>query len=328
MKENYIKPELVVAETDDELIVYEPPKTPFWQKLMIYCIIWLVLIFGACYLTLSIVAQYEASLPQTAINSYISQAKHEIFFDAISTAIPNHDNRHEPTYSTAGRISDLYTSPLTYVKLANEYTEENPVYVIRHNGDNMFKVTLERGESTGFWGFEGYRVQKNELINDSVLNFKSYCVVFSSSSYVFINERKLQSQITGVYEMFDIFGTDGYYGIVLKDMLMEPKVMAQKYDYMSFLTTSIPVQRVDNYFMFPYNGQFNTYTITAPETALVAIDGKLVSDFFISETKEIDGVSMKVYTVRTVWGTPPVRAQYNGKEVQVLQNGNEFTVHP
>ncbi len=329
MKEFYVKPELVVAETDDELIVYEPPKMPFWKKLLIYCAVWFVIIFGACFATLSIANQYNAATPKTAMDNYMALAKHEIFFDAISKAIPNYDNKHEPLYSTAGRITDLYTSPLTYVKLANEYTDENPVYVIRHNGENMFKVTLEHSDSTGFMGFNGYRVKNTELINDRVLNFQDYYVVFSSDSYVFINERKLQSQLTGVYEMFDIFGDENYYGIVLKDMLLEPKVMAQRYDYMTFLTSSVPATRIGNYFIFPYTGgELQTYTITVPEDALVAIGGKLVSDFFISETKEIDGTNMTVYTVPTVSGEQTVRVQYNDKTINVIQDGNEFTALP
>lgn len=327
MKEFYVKPDLVVAETDDELIVYEPPKMPFWKKLLIYCAVWFVIILGACFVTHSIVNQYNASTPKTAMDNYVALAKHEIFFDAISNAIPDHNNRHEPLYSTAGRISDLYTSPLTYVKLASEYTNENPVYVVRHNGENMFKVTLEYGNSTGFMGFKSYRVKKSELINDTVLNFQDYYVVFPSDSYVFINERKLQSQLTGVYEMFDIFGNENYYGIVLKDMLLEPKVMAQRYDYMTFLASSIPVNRVGNYFVFPYNGgELQTYKITVPKGALVSIGGKLVSDFFISETIEVDANEMTVYTVPTVCGEQPVRVQYNEKALELIQDGNSFTV--
>ncbi len=327
MKEFYVKPELVVAETDDEIIVYEPPKMPFWQKLAIYCAAWLVIVFGACYLTFSITVQYNESMPKTTMDNYMSLAKHEIFFDALSNALPNYESRYEPMYSTAGRISDLYTSPLTYVKAANEYTDENPVYIIRHNGNDMFKVTLEHGESTGFMGFIGYRIKKSELINSEVINFKDYCVVFSSDSYVFINERKLESQITGVFELFDVFSDNKYHGIVLNDMLLEPKVMAQRYDYMSFLTTSVPLQRIDNYFLFPAGqDSFETYTIIVPTDALVAIGDKLVSDFFITETKEIDGKEMKVYTVNTVCGEQKVRAQYGGKEVEVIQNGNSFTI--
>lgn len=327
MKEFYIKPELVVSETDDALIVFEPPKMPFWQKLTIYCLVWLVLIFGVGYATLEIVTQYNESTPTYAMDKYMALAKQEIFFDAISSALPNFDNRHEPTYSTSGRISDMYTSPLKYVKLANEYTEENPVYVIRHNGENMFKITLERGEATGFMGFEGYRVKKSELINDSLLTFNDYCVVFSSDSYIFINERKLQPQLTGVYEMFEIFGNENYYGIVLNDMLLEPKVMAQRYDRNSTAMASIPVSRVDNYFIFPYNkDNFLTYTVTAPSDALIAIGGKLVSDFFITETKEVDGEEFKVYTIHTVCGEQKVRAQLGNKEVEVIQDGNSFTV--
>ena len=327
MKEFYIKPELVVAETDDEFIVYEPPKMPFWQKLLIYCAAWFVIIFCACFATLSITNQYSAATPKAAIDSYMALAKHEIFFDAISNAILDYNSKHEPLYSTAGRISDLYTSPFTYVKLASEYTEENPVYVIRHDGENMFKVTLEHSNSTGFMGFKGYRVKSTELINDGVLGFHDYYVVFSSDSYIFINERKLQSQLTGVYEMFDIFGNDSYYGIVLENMMLEPKIMAQRYDYMTSLMSSIPANRVGNYFIFPYtDGEFKTYTITVPENALVSIGGKLVSDFFISETKEIDGNRMTVYIVPTVCGEQPVRVQYNGKAINVIQDGNNFTV--
>ncbi len=327
MKKFYVDPELVVSETEDEYIIYEPPKMPFWQKLSIYCSIWLAVIIAALFFTLSAVKQYDRSMPRHTMDDYISLSKQEIFFDAISTALPKFSSRYEPTYSTAGRISDMYTSPLTYIKLANEYTDENPVYMVQHAGENMFKVTLERADSTGFMKFPGYRVKHTELVNENLLSFNDYYVVFSSDSFVFINERKLESKLSGVFEMVDIFGGTGYYGIMLKDMLLEPKISAQRYDRISTSTTPLSVQRFGNYFMFPISSDtFFTYTITAPANALITIGGQIVSDFFVTKTSEVDGKEIKVYTVPTVCGEQVVRAQIGKKEVTVLQDGCSFTV--
>ncbi len=324
MKDFYVKPELVVAETDEEFIVFEPPKMPFWQKLLIYCSIWLVLTFIVSVFTHSVCKQYAAAQPETAITSYMSLAKQEIFFDAISSAMPGHDNKYEPTYSTAGRIANMYTSPLSFAKLSNEFTEENPVYIIKHNGENMFKVTLEYGDPTGFMKFRGYRVMKTELVNENLLTLNSYNVVFSSDSFVFINERKLDSQLTGVFEMFDVFGNNNYYGIVLKDMLLEPKIMVQRFNYTNYTTTTLDCKRVDDYFIFPYKGgELHTVKFSAPSGATVKIGDKEVSDFFITSTEIVNGVEMSVYTVPTVYGEQPVTAYINEKEVEVTVIANE-----
>lgn len=325
MKEFYKPPEVITPDMEAELIFVESEKTPFWKKLLIYCAVWLVIICIACGFMWSVMSQYEASLPTTAMDEYIVSSRQDMFFFATSSLLDEIDNKFENSYDCASKLSKNYSGTLTYTKLTTEYTYENPTYIISHNGENLFKVTLEHDEETGFMKFKKYAVKSVELLKPDLITFDSYKIVFASNMLVHINNTSFGTSLDE-YERVDIFGRSDYYGIVVDNFVHEPEVVALSYIYEEAPEKVITAKRVGNYYIFERDGEeTSTLTITAPTDAIVSIDEKQVSKLFATKQYTAGSTEMTVYTVPTVFEAKKITVTLDGKPLELIQNGLSFT---
>ena len=325
-KKIYEAPEELSPDMDAEVVFVPPDGTPFWKKLVSYFGIWLIIIAVACIFLWSVLSQYEASLPQTAIEEYLQSSRQEMFFLSISKMLGDVDNKFENAYDVSSKLSKEYSGTLTYTKLSAEYTHENPVYIIKHNGENLFKVTLEAGSETGFMKFKNYNMKSIELVKADVFTFSSYKRVFAANMLVHINNVSLGTDLTD-FEKVDIFGADDYYGIIVKNFAYEPEIVALSYIYEEEPDRVISAKRVGDCYILERAGEeMHTLTITAPSEAVVAIDGKAVASIFATEQYVTDdGLSMTVYTVPTVFNAEKLTVTLNGKPLEVKQDGLTFT---
>lgn len=337
MKEFYTKPELVTGQDEMELVLMEAPRMPFWKKLLIYISIWLVVIFIACCIMWSIMEQYEAAQPERAMDAYVELSKQEIFFNSMIYTMPDFKNKYEPLYDAAGRLADTFTGSISYSKSLKDSTRENPVYIIKHESEDIFKVTLEYDDSTGFMGFMNYRVKSTELLKTELLELDRYYLVFPTSSIVTVNSIQLDKKITGNYEEVDIFGSDHYRAILLGDFLLEPKIKTNVYGYSNGMIAYLysPEVKIEGEYRIYQleEDNFKTLTIDAPERAQVTIGGKNVSEHFITDAYTVampegDSVRMVEYTIPTVMGNTFVSAYLDGVPLTVTNNGDFYTVMP
>lgn len=328
MKDFYEVPEVITPDMAAELVFVPPQGTPFWKKLLCYSAVWLVIIAIACSIMWSVMSQYEAAQPKTAMDEYILSSRQEMFFLSISDMFDKIDNRFESAYDVASKVSKEFAGELTYTKLATEYTRENPVYIIKHNGENLFKVTLEEGEETGFMKFKEYTVKSIELIKSDIFSFSSYKLVFAANMLININNVSLGTSLAD-FERIDLFGVDDYYGIVVKNFTYEPEIVALSYVYEDTPEKVVAAKRVGDYYIFEREDEeFSTLTISAPAEAVVTIDGKAVTSFFASEQYQAeDGQQMTVYTVPTAFNAEEITVTLDGKPLELIRDGLSFTTN-
>ncbi len=327
MKEFYEEPEFITPDMEAELIFIPPEGTPFWKKLLTYCFVWLVVIIIACGLMWTVLDQYEASLPETAMDEYILTSRQDMFFFAISALYDKIDNRFENAYDSASAISKNFNGALTYEKFDSEYTDETPVYIIRHNGEDLFKVTLEHDEETGFMKYKDYAVNRVELLNSEFLTHNSYKLVFASNMLININSTSLGTELDE-FEKVDTFGGENYYGVVINDFIIEPEIVALMYKntYSEFPDKVVTAKRVNNYYIFERDDdQTYTLTITVPANATVQIDGAEVADSFVTKRFTEGDAELKVYTVPTVFSHEEVTAAVNGRAIELVNDGYAYT---
>ena len=227
-------------------------------------------------------------------------------------------------YESASKLSKKFNGTLTYVA-ADEYTDEKPVYIIRHDGENLFKVKLEKDTETGFAGFKNYTVTKTELIKSDFISLKSYKLIFAANMLIHINNKSLETSLDG-FERVDIFGRSDYYGIVLSGFVTEPEIVAVVYKYANSPDKISSPRRIGDYYIFEREGEeMHTVTISAPAEAEVKIDSKTVSKLFETKRYVSDNTEMITYTVPTVCAAKSISATLNGEPLEIVQNGMWFT---
>lgn len=319
-------PEVITDDMSAEIVFVPPAGASFLKKLLCYIGIWLCVILVAVGVMWSIMTQYEAALPSTAMDEYLLSSRQDMFYFAISNIFNSIDNRFEKPYDVASNLAKEYAGTLTYNKLSTEYTQNNPVYIIKHNGENLFKVTLEEGDKTGFMNFSDYQLKSIELVKSDIFSFKSYKIVFASNMLVNINGISLGTTLAD-FEAVDLFGADGYYGITVDNFSYEPEIVALSYLYENSADSVVIAKRVGDYYIFEReNEEFYTVTVTVPSGAAVAIDGKAVSSSFITEQYVAeDGTEMSVYTIPTVFTAETIAATLGGKPLELTQDGFNFS---
>ena len=321
MKQFYEPPELITPDMEAEIVFVAPSGTPFGKKLLTYCLVWLAVIGIACGLMWSVMQQYEEALPATAMDEYIESSRQDMFFFALSDMFDKIDNRFESAFETASTISKEYSGTLTYSKLATEYTHDRPVYIIQHNGENLFKVTLSEGEETGFMKFNNFFVDKVELIKTDILDLSSYKIVFASNMLIYINSTALGTSLDK-YEQIDVFGESQYLAIKLANFTCEPQIVALEYLNEVVPDKVVNAKRVSDFYIFELaDDPLTTVTVTVPTGSVVAIDDKTVSDVFISETYTDIGTQteMTVYTIPTVYRAYTISASKDGKNLPLIE---------
>lgn len=328
MNENNYTPQVAEEEVENGIPPEEffdefyRPRLSFGQKLIIYITVWVALIFAACGVMWSIMQQYEEAQPWYAVEDYLTTSGQSAFFLALNKAYGGSANKYESLYEVASDLSAKYTGRVTYKKLVREYTYENPVYLLCSGDENLLKLTLQRGEKTGFMGLLGYEVRTVELVNTDILSFSDYALVYPKGASVKVNGKEFSPEAT---DRYTVFGSDEYTVCMLENLLDRPTVKV------TFDGTVLVAEEGEN-FIFDYpEKKLRTVSITAPNGAYVFLNGRRVPDGFVSDTFESapdrfgNTVSLTAYNIPTVVGECTVSSSQEGNQLLATVDGDVYT---
>lgn len=326
MKDNYEAPQIVSPDMEAELVFVPPEETSFALKLLYYCVAWIVIIAIACTLMWSVVSQYEKAQPYTTMEEFIVSSRQNMFFLAVSDIYKQIDNKFESAYESASDLAKKFNGTLTYSKLSSEYTEDRPVYIVKHDGENLFKVSLSPNEETGFMKYQDYIVTDIELLRSDILSLDSYKLVFAANMLVNINNTSLGTSLKE-FEKIDIFGRSDYYGIIINDFVTEPEIVAVAYRNESSPDAVKSARRFGDYYIFERDGEkMEALTISVPSGSEIKLDDKVVSSFFETKRYTEDETEMTTYTIPTVFMVKNISVTLDGEELNLAeQNGFSLT---
>jgi len=298
------------------------PRLSFGQKLIIYILVWIALIFGACCVMWNVMQQYEEAQPWYAVEDYLASSGQTAFFMALNKAYGDSANKYESLYEVASDLSQKYSGRVTYKKLVREYTYENPVYLLCCGDENLLKVTLQRGEKTGFVGLLGYEIRTVELVNTDILSFLDFALVYPTGASVKVNGKDFSPEVTDRYA---VFGSEEYTVCMLENLLDRPTVKV------TFNGAALAAEEGEH-FIFDYpEKKLHTVNITAPSDAYVFLDGRRVPNGFISDTFESEPdrfgntVSLTSYVIPTVVGEATASASLDGEQLVAATDENTYT---
>ncbi len=308
--------------------IYIRPRMPFWKKILIYCSVWLVLIGAACAVMWDMMVQYEEAQPWYTVEEYLENSTQAAFYTALLSAYPDVQNTYEPIYEIARSLSAKYGGDLTYTKLIREYTYEQPVYLLQSGDQKLLKLTLSQGAETGFLGLVGYRVHSIELVASDLFTLQSYGLAFPKGAEVHVNGKVLTKETLKAESAFSVYGEDGYSACMLENFFERP-IVKVTYDGKELTA------REGRDFLFDApDAKLHTLTLTAPENAIVRINGKRVTDYFLTETaaSEPDAfgatINLNTYTIPTINGTGTVTATQDGVLLQSEQINDLWSAWP
>lgn len=119
--------------------------------MLIYVIIFLLVAMFLMHKLWSFLGEYEASRPQYTIDGYVAALNSGFYNDMVRQKV---EEMEVSPYENAEVISEtldlesLDGQTYTWMKKADEYTDENPVYYIRYGNAAIATVTLTRAGGT------------------------------------------------------------------------------------------------------------------------------------------------------------------------------------
>lgn len=119
--------------------------------MLIYVIIFLLVTMFLMHKLWRFLGEYEASRPQYTIDGYVSALNSGFYHDMVRQKV---EEMELSGYENAEIISETLDLEVTdgqrytWMKKADEYTEENPVYYIRYGNAAIAAVTLTRAGGT------------------------------------------------------------------------------------------------------------------------------------------------------------------------------------
>lgn len=304
------------------------PRLTFGKKMVIYCAAWLILITVACGVMWNAMEQYEAAQPWYAVEEYLRTSASSAFYTALKNAYPDTENPYESVDAIAEKLYETYKETLTYSKLIREYTYENPVYLLQSEEQNLLKLTLSQGAETGFLGLCGYQVQSVELVASDLCALSSYGLVFPKDAEVYVNGEALREDTLSAESAFTVFGNDDFTACMLENFFARPTVKV------IYNGAELPEDGSGDFIFNDPEQSLHPLTITAPADAIVRIDGKRVSDYYLTETAvsapDAFGatVSLCTYFVPTVCGEPTLTATQDGVLLKSEQVGDSWSAYP
>lgn len=291
-----------------------------------FCAVLVFIISLGVGLFYDFISEYEKTLPEHVIESYIdSLGKSTAAFLDIE-AIKKNASGFETEESVAETLSEATEEGLTFTKAVGE----DDAYDI-YCGGKFLKLTLAT-EEEGKYGFPVYRVAAAELYPEWIENrCAPVTVIVPEGTSLTVNgapvdggymldekfestslsefDRKGHALVT--YEIKDVFGcvtVSGIYeGEELRMSELGEGAFCSDYDLTS---------RAD-------------YTVTAPEGAAVKVDGMPVSDEYIVGSEEAEALrtdfepeqtlKLNVYKLPLLLGTPSVEVTLDGEALTPTQ---------
>ena len=160
---------------EDESRAYEssiPEKrkklSGFSRFLVIYSTVFLVIIAVALVFFWKYIAAYEISRPEHEMDDVVLametvDGSTALAADFVVSEFEDKDTVFSEIYSTY-----IEGQSCTFRKMAGEYTDDAPVYVLRAASTDLFKVSLKtKGNNAAGYGFQLWEVSTLELLEDN-----------------------------------------------------------------------------------------------------------------------------------------------------------------
>ncbi len=329
-----------VNENSDE--AEETIKAPKRKKLSAFWIFYisfvvflaLVIGVGAAFFY-GFIDAYENSLPAHVADDFIAALDGE----ALTAILNDTYDAVRSGYETGEALADICEASLSegisYTECASEYTDEAPVYDV-YCGGKMMRLYLSSYDS-GRYGFLSYATEKTVVYEDW---FDEY-----ASSVDFIMPDGASATINGVVvgeecltgatydsESGSIFENPDDYGLFLEEYFIsgiigDATLLAEYNGYeLEFTELGGEVYWSDYVF-----DTAEAFTVTAPEGAVVSINGVELGDGYIKDETVCDATLSEFeseedlptfveYEVSGLIFTPTVTASYEGEELTVISS--------
>ncbi len=158
----------------------------FSRFLVIYSAAFLVIVAVGLVFFWKYIAAYEISRPEHEMDDVVLAMETVNGSSALAADFKVSDFEDKDTV-----FSDIYSTYIegqscTYRKMAGEYTDDAPVYVLRAGSTDLFKLSLKpKGENAAGYGFQLWEVSSLELLKD---NTRTVTVLVPPDSAVKIND--------------------------------------------------------------------------------------------------------------------------------------------
>ncbi len=311
----------------------------FGRGLLIYVAVLLVLLVIGLIIFWNFLRAYDASLPETALDGYLSALTQEEWKEMVASDAPYTTNGFESAdvlyEKTASAISQ---AKISYTKNYEAYTDAAPAYFLIRDGKKFAELTLKQGEDVGF-GFTAFAVERCHIMEEAVaVEPFSVMVLAPKAAEVTLNGITLDAQYITEAErespefskynnktedrpMCTVYTVDGFYAM--------PKAEA------SLNGTALHAEENGALYTFAYpEGTFQTLTVTAPSTALLLLNGFKLGDAPTSsvvlgsnpyEEGITERVAMHTYEIRGLYGDVETACYINGKPLDVTEANNSLS---
>lgn len=164
--------EYAATSDDSNYIGRRPEKrkklSGFSRFLLIYSAAFLVVVAVALVFFWKYIAAYEISRPEHEMDDVVLAMETSEGSSDLAKVFAVSDFEDKDTV-----FSDIYSTYIegqscTYRKMAGEYTDETPVYVLRAGSIDLFKLSLKpKGENAAGYGFQLWELSTLELLKDN-----------------------------------------------------------------------------------------------------------------------------------------------------------------
>ena len=347
-KENYHEEGLSETEAAEDEINYVQPNESsrrkkrvgkFGRFLIIYSAVFLVLIAIGLTFFWKYISAYEISRPEHVIDDFILSMQNENGTDTLRehfqvSEFENKDAVFDKISSTYFKGQDC-----SYRKMAGEYTDNSPVYIIRAGGADLYKVTLEpKGEKAAGFGFQLWEVSGIALMDSST---RTITIEAPADTTIKVNDIDVPgSYITDDHVAYDAnmdenrFNADSYRVLYTINGIYD-EVTVSAIDPEG---TELTAEDTDDN-KFVYDSNRLTVKVTAPSDAVITVNGielgkedikgtLFPKEMFKGLEKYADSVpDYVIYEASGIIGKPEILAKdTSGKELAASKNTDEAVI--
>ena len=304
----------------------------FLRGISIYVSVFSVIAITVLAVLWCFMAAYEKSLPENVLSQYTSDGGTLLLKEAASESGENTD-RLEHLFSTK-----LDGKNITCRKKTGEYSVAAPVYSICADGEPFFTIELEKGNSVGF-GMNEWTVKSLKADDAYFLTeVHTLSIIAPSDATVKVNGQQLEIKYA--------VRTNVSYNEINPYELSNTELVCTKYAVAELYTPPTveveyegaalePSAKSDYSYVF-IPGATKSVTVKAPSNANVALNGYLLTEDYIvdskqysdvkDEEKHITGLPCEVtYRVDGLFGDAEVKADLEGTVLELTGDNNYYS---
>lgn len=332
MKDHRRVPQRMVQRRPTRRIVKPKEGNNFLRGMGIYISIFAVLAISVLTFLWFFMAAYEKSLPENALTAYTSDGGAFLLKEA---AAQSGEDTEKLDYLYSLKLDG---KTITCRKKTGEYSVAAPVYSVCVGGEAYFTLELEKGKSLGF-GMNEW-VVKSLTADEAyfVTEVHTLSVVVPSNAVVTVNGQKLGGEYIvrqniayseiNPYDKADSSLVCTKYAVA---EIFTPPSVSVEYEGVSLS----PISKSDYSYVF-MPGETYSVTVKAPSNANVAVNGYLLTEEYIIDSKQYDDVLAEeketmglpcevTYRIDGMFGDAEVKADLDGTMLEIIEDDNNYS---